>query len=143
MGNFTILLHKVNISCCCHSLFASLFRFALSSQLVATSHCASRCIRLSCLQPNTVCALQLVHLAKFLSFSAVFFQVVLGLPLSFLARYNSRYVTERSLTDAKSMSWIRFASNLFATTVLQTAAKRCYTPSDHFFLNLQLKPMVH
>ena len=31
---------------------------------------------------------------------------------NFLARYNQRHVTEKSSTEAKSIAWIRFASNL-------------------------------
>ena len=58
-----------------------------------------------------------------------------------LARYNPRYVTEKSLTDAKSIAWMRFALNLlllkeFATAVLQTVAvctKRCLSSYDQLF----------
>ena len=39
--------------------------------------------------------------------------------LHFLARYNPRYVTEKSSIDAKSNAWIRFASNLVLLRNLQ------------------------
>jgi len=68
----------------------------------------------------------------------------------FLARCNSRYVTEKSLTDAKSIAWIRFCLDLgifeeFAAAVLQTmaiCAKTYLSARDHFFWIMWMKPTV-
>ena len=38
---------------------------------------------------------------------------------NFLARYNTRYVTEKSSTDTKSIAWIRYASNFVLLRNLQ------------------------
>jgi len=70
--------------------------------------------------------------------------------LPFLARYNSRYDTERSLTNAKSIAWIRFASNLVLLRNLQLLCCKLWpsAPRDvchHMitFFNSWLKPIVH
>ena len=56
----------------------------------------------------------------------------------FQARYSSTCVTERSLTDAKSIARIRFALNLPLLRnlqQLQTVAKRFSSSCDHFFFS--------
>jgi len=57
--------------------------------------------------------------------------------LHFLARHNSRCVTEKSLTDAKSITLMRLHQTSFAefaTAVLQTEGKSCHHVIDHFHL---------
>lgn len=44
------------------------------------------------------------------------------------SKISLRYATEKSLNDAESIVWTRFALNL-----LQTVAKRCLLSHDHLF----------
>ena len=61
--------------------------------------------------------------------------------LHFLTRYDPRYVTEKSLTNAKSIAWLRLCLELaafeeFANALLKTVAiraKRCLSSHDLFF----------